>query len=141
MLQRHLKYDINTASFDRGKLWWQGILYSGGWISSSTVCAVTKPCPERRSPRQQSFDQDCFLVDARGRVGRLTSAGHSLTLWNHYLQILTAHLANCCRTSNNFSDVTTAQGSFLTPDGHKFQDGKIFRGTIASQENDVKLLP
>ena len=65
--------------------------------------------------------------------------GHSLTLWTHYLRILTAHLANCCRASNNFSDVT-AQGSFLTPDGHKFQDGKIFRGTIASQENDVKLL-
>ena len=69
------------------------------------------------------------------------AVGHSLTLWTHYLRILTAHLANCCRASNNFSDVTTAQGSFLTPDGHKFQDGKIFRGAIASQENDVKLLP
>ena len=55
MLQRHLKYDINTASFDRGtQCWWQGILYSGGWISSATVCAVTKAPPAQNEGPQRN---------------------------------------------------------------------------------------
>ena len=67
MLQRHLKYDINTASFDRGKLWWQGILYSGGWISSATVCAVTKAPPE--SHKRKSFDAIAPLLSMQEAVG------------------------------------------------------------------------
>ena len=55
MLQQHLKYDINTASFDRGTQWWQGILYSGGWISSATVGAVTKAPPRTKVPNATKF--------------------------------------------------------------------------------------
>lgn len=49
MLQ-HLKYDINAASFDTAAQW-KAILYASGWVSSATVCAVTK-APPRESPTQ-----------------------------------------------------------------------------------------
>ena len=50
MLQ-HLKYDINAGSFDTAATQWKAILYVGGWVSSATVCAVTKPRPE--SPQRK----------------------------------------------------------------------------------------
>ena len=109
--------------------WWVDIICHG-W------CGNKSPAPNEGLQRNKVL----IKIPLSLMQEVVWDVGHSLTLWNHYLRILTAHLANCCRASNNFSDVT-AQGSFLTPDGHKFQDGKIFRGTIASQENDVKPLP
>ena len=65
MLQ-HLKYDINAASFDTAAQW-KAILYAGGWVSSATVCAVTKAPPE--SHKRKSFDAIAPLLSMQEAVG------------------------------------------------------------------------
>ena len=67
MLLQHLKYDINAASFDTEAAQWKAILYAGGWVSSATVCAVTKAPPE--SHKRKSFDAIAPLLSMQEAVG------------------------------------------------------------------------